>query len=63
MPRSQRGFAWPGNARMAVVVTCLLENWSEGKCPPFSVQTSPLRPGVQDRAAMTWGTYGGHAGV
>jgi peptidoglycan/xylan/chitin deacetylase (PgdA/CDA1 family) len=57
------GFQWPNNARMAVVMTCLLENWSEGKGPPFSVQTTSLRPGTHDRAAMTWGTYGGRAGV
>lgn len=58
-----RGFQWPNNARIAVVMTCLLENWSEGKGPPFSVQTTALRPGTPDRAAMTWGTYGGRAGV
>jgi allantoinase len=60
---SERGFQWPNHARMAVVMTCLLENWSEGKGPPFSVQTTSLRPGTHDRAAMTWGSYGGRAGV
>ena len=60
---AQSGFRWPNNARVAVVMTCLLENWSEGKGPPFSVQTTSLRPGTHDRAAMTWGTYGGRAGV
>ncbi len=59
----QARFEWPHKARIAVVVTCLLENWSEGKGPPFSVQTTALKPGTPDRAAMTWGTYGGHAGV
>jgi allantoinase len=57
------GFRWPNDARVAVVVTCLLENWSDGKGPPFSVQTTSLKPGTPDRAAMTWGTYGGRAGV
>jgi peptidoglycan/xylan/chitin deacetylase (PgdA/CDA1 family) len=57
------GFSWPNDARIAVVVTCLLENWSDGKGPPFSVQTTSLKPGTHDRAAMTWGTYGGRAGV
>jgi allantoinase len=61
--RETTAFAWPNNARIAVVVTCLLENWSEGKGPPFSVQTTALKAGTQDRAAMTWGTYGGRAGV
>ena len=41
----------------------MMENWSEGKGPPFSVQTTALKAGTPDRAAMTWGTYGGHAGV
>ena len=57
------GFSWPNDARVAVVMTCLWENWSDGKGPPFSVQTTALRPGTHDRAAMTWGTYGGRAGV
>jgi allantoinase len=57
------GFAWPENARIVGAVTCLLENWSGDKGPPFSVQTTSLKPGTHDRAAMTWGTYGGRAGV
>ena len=57
------GFAWPNGARVAVVVTCLMENWSGDKGPPFSVQTTSLKPGTHDRAAMTWGTYGGRNGV
>src|SRR5476649_1349620 len=57
------GFSWPKDARIAVVMTCLWENWSDGKGPPLSVQTTSLKPGTHDRAAMTWGTYGGRAGV
>ena len=57
------GFAWPHQARIAVVVTCLLESWSEGRGPPFTVQTTALKPGTPDRASMTWGTYGVRAGV
>ena len=56
-------FAWPNNARIAVVVTCLLENWSGDKGPPFSVQTTALKPGTHDRAAMSWGRYGSRTGV
>src|ERR1700680_4441337 len=63
MTEKSNGFAWPGGARIAVAVTCLLENWSGDKGPPFSVQTTSLKPGTHDRAAMTWGTYGGRAGV
>src|SRR5437660_12352763 len=61
--RGRAGFQWPHQARIAVVVTCLLENWSEDKGPPFTVQTTALKPGTPDRAAMTWGTYGIRAGV
>ena len=46
-----------------MVVTCLWENWSGDKGPPFSVQTTSLKPGTHDRAAMTWGTYGTRNGV
>ena len=44
-------------------MTCLMENWSGDKGPPFSVQTTALKPGTHDRAAMTWGTYGSRNGV
>jgi peptidoglycan/xylan/chitin deacetylase (PgdA/CDA1 family) len=44
-------------------MTCLMENWSGDKGPPFSVQTTGLKPGTHDRAAMTWGTYGSRNGV
>jgi peptidoglycan/xylan/chitin deacetylase (PgdA/CDA1 family) len=57
------GFAWPHGARIAVAMTCLMENWSGDKGPPFSVQTTGLKPGTHDRAAMTWGTYGSRNGV
>jgi allantoinase len=60
---SPAGFSWPDNARMAVVMTCLMENWSGDKGPPFSVQTTSLKPGTHDRAAMTWGQYGSRNGV
>jgi peptidoglycan/xylan/chitin deacetylase (PgdA/CDA1 family) len=44
-------------------MTCLMENWSGDKGPPFSVQTTSLKPGPHDRAAMTWGRYGSRNGV
>jgi len=62
-PPDVNGFAWPNGARIAVVVTCLLETWSGDQGPPFSVQTTSLKPGTHDRAAMTWGTYGTRNGV
>jgi len=53
MTEKSNGFTWPNGARIAVAVTCLLENWSGDKGPPFSVQTTALKPGTHDRAAMT----------
>jgi peptidoglycan/xylan/chitin deacetylase (PgdA/CDA1 family) len=61
--KQREGFTWPNGARIAVAMTCLMENWSGDKGPPFSVQTTSLKPGTHDRAAMTWGTYGGRNGV
>jgi peptidoglycan/xylan/chitin deacetylase (PgdA/CDA1 family) len=40
-----------------------MENWSGDSGPPFSVQTTSLKPGTHDRAAMTWGRYGSRYGV
>jgi peptidoglycan/xylan/chitin deacetylase (PgdA/CDA1 family) len=54
---------WPNGKRIAVVVTAMLETWSEGKPPPYSVQASPLKPGTVDLAGIAWGTYGGKVGV
>jgi len=56
-------FSWPHDARVVVAMTCLMENWSGDKGPPFSVQTTGLKPGTHDRAAMTWGHYGSRNGV
>ena len=53
--KKNKTLVWPNNARIAVVMTCLLENWSDDKGPPFSVQTTALKPGTHDRAAMSWG--------
>jgi peptidoglycan/xylan/chitin deacetylase (PgdA/CDA1 family) len=58
-----KSFSWPNHARVVVAMTCLMENWSGDKGPPFSVQTTGLKPGTHDRAAMTWGHYGSRNGV
>jgi allantoinase len=56
-------FRWPDGKRVAVAVTVMLETWSEGKAPPYSVQASPLKPGIVDLAGIAWGSYGGKVGV
>ena len=46
-----------------MIVTVLLENWSEGKAPPYGPMTTALKPGTYDRAGVTWSQYGGRAGI
>jgi hypothetical protein len=54
---------WPQGTRMVVVLTFLMENWSEGKAPPYSPMTSPPKPGAPDRAGIQWSDYGGRSGI
>ena len=56
-------FAWPLGQRIAVTVTVMLEQWSEGKSPPWGVQGTSLKPGTLDRGGIAWGSYGGKIGV
>ena len=54
---------WPNDARIVVVLTFLMENWSEGKAPPYSPMTSPPKPGTPDRAGIQWSNYAGRSGI
>lgn len=54
---------WPKNARVVLVLTFLMENWSEGTAPPYSPMTSPPKPGIPDRAGIQWSSYAGRAGI
>lgn len=60
MPTMQ---TWPNGKRLAVAIVVMFESYSEGKGPSYSVQTTHLKPGTVDRAAISWGTYGGRVGV
>ncbi len=53
----------PGQPRITVILTFLMENWSPGKAPPYSPMTSPPKPGVEDRAGILWSDYGGRFGM
>ncbi len=57
-----RAFAWPDGKRIAVTVNAMLETWSEGKAPPYGVQASQHKPGI-DHSGIAWGSYGGKVGV
>ncbi len=56
-------FALPNGSRIAVMITVLLENWSEGKAPSYGPMTTPLKPGTYDKAGVTWSQYGGKTGI
>jgi peptidoglycan/xylan/chitin deacetylase (PgdA/CDA1 family) len=56
-------FHWPDGKRIAVAFTVMMETWSDGKCAPYSVQATPLKPGTPDLAGIAWCSYGGKVGV
>ena len=54
---------WPCNQKLAVIVTVMLEIWSEGKAPPYSPMTTSLKPGTADLLGISWSRYGGKTGI
>ena len=54
---------WPNDARVAVIVSVLLESWSEGKHPAYFPRSTPLKPGVHDLSGSRWSEYGGNEGI
>jgi len=54
---------WPGEKKLAVLVTIMFEVWSEGKAPPYSPMTTSLKPGTPDLLGISWSQYGGKTGV
>jgi peptidoglycan/xylan/chitin deacetylase (PgdA/CDA1 family) len=55
--------SWPGGKRIAILVSVLLENWSEGRSPSYFPRTTPLKPGAIDHGGIEWSHYGGREGV
>jgi peptidoglycan/xylan/chitin deacetylase (PgdA/CDA1 family) len=55
--------AWPEGRRVAVVVSVLLETWTEGKSPSYFPRTTPLPPGSKDVAGINWARFGGNEGI
>ena len=55
--------AWPNGARVAVLVSVLLESWSPGKGPSYFPRSSALPPGSTDHGAVQWGGFGGQEGI
>jgi allantoinase len=56
-------YAWPGRARIAVMVTVMFESWPEGKGPPYGPMASALRDGTLDLQSISWANYGGRTGI
>jgi peptidoglycan/xylan/chitin deacetylase (PgdA/CDA1 family) len=54
---------WPDDTKIAVLVTVMLETWTEGKAPPYSPMTTALRPGTVDLLGVSWSQYGGKTGI
>ena len=50
---SMPAFAWPEGRRVAVIVSVLLETWSEGKAPSYFPRTTPNKPGFRISPAST----------
>ncbi len=61
--RTGRGFRWPGGARIGVIFNIAYEGWSEGQVPGIGPMGNPLKPGVFDANAASWGKYGAVRGI
>src|SRR4051812_13511080 len=61
MDRTHR--SWPNGARLAVLVSVLLESWSPGKGPSYFPRSSALKAGSTDHGAVQWGSFGGTEGI
>jgi allantoinase len=57
------GSGWPGGKKVAVVLSVMLETWSDGVAPPFSIQATALKGGALDHGGIAWGEYGGKVGI
>ena len=61
MPETQ--FGWPDGKRVAVIVSVLVETWSEGHSPTYFPRTTPLRQGTTDLAGINWSQFGTREGI
>jgi hypothetical protein len=61
--RLDAGFRWPGGRRICVVFNVAFEGWSPGAAPGVGPMGNPLKPGVLDTNAISWGEYGPRRGI
>jgi peptidoglycan/xylan/chitin deacetylase (PgdA/CDA1 family) len=55
--------SWPDGKRVAVLMSVLLETWSEGKAPSYFPRTTALQAGEVDLPARQWSQYGAEEGL
>jgi peptidoglycan/xylan/chitin deacetylase (PgdA/CDA1 family) len=61
--RAPRDLRWPGDRHVAVVFNIAYEMWSEKGYSAIGPMGNPLRPGVFDANADSYGRYGANAGI
>jgi peptidoglycan/xylan/chitin deacetylase (PgdA/CDA1 family) len=61
--RAPRNMRWPSDRHVAVVFNIAYEVWSEGGVSAIGPMGNPLRGGVFDLNADTYGRYGANAGI
>ena len=61
--RTGLGFRWPDGARVGVIFNIAYEGWSAGEVPGLGPMGNPLKPGVFDANAASWGKYGAVRGI
>jgi len=61
--RAPRGMRWPGDRHLAVVFNVAYEAWTEQGASAIGPMGNPLRPGVFDLNADSYGRYGANAGI
>jgi peptidoglycan/xylan/chitin deacetylase (PgdA/CDA1 family) len=61
--RAPDSFRWPGGQRVGIVFNIAYEGWSEGQVPGIGPMGNPLKPGVFDANAASWGLYGPTRGI
>lgn len=58
-----RPSGWPATRPLAVSVSVMLEGWTDDAAPGIGPMGNPLRAGVFDTQAKSWGDYGPKVGA
>ena len=61
--RAASGMRWPGDRHLAVVFNVAFEAWTEKGASAIGPMGNPLRAGVFDSNADSYGRYGANAGI